>query len=65
MAAAQDGVTLRSIADGAHIPWPTFQRRIACVTPFTVTELDRIARYLNTDSSVILGDAAGRSDGAA
>jgi plasmid maintenance system antidote protein VapI len=60
-AAEASGISLRSLAEATNIPWPTLTRRLAGATPFTVTELDRIARHLGTTPSAILAAVDGQA----
>ena len=52
------GVSKKALAETAHIPRPTLNRRLAGVTAFTVDELERISVALGVPFTSLLGDVA-------
>lgn len=55
----RQGITQVELADKAYIPRATLQRRLAGVSGFTVSELDRIAVALGVEVlTLVNGDAA-------
>lgn len=59
--AARQGISLRTLAEQSDITWPTFVRRLAGVSPFTVVEFDRVARALGTTAGEIFAEIEGRA----
>lgn len=59
--AAKRGTSLRSLAEQSDITWPTFVRRLAGVSPFTVVEFDRVARVLGATAGEIIAEIEGRA----
>lgn len=57
-AIVESGQTVQAVARGSAVPQSTLHNRLNGGRPFTVDELDRIARYLGTDVATLIAPKA-------